>query len=1778
MAGEPGGNPEAILIDLGLDVTALQTGLAQVKGAMKGVATVISEHMIGLSTVVANSMAQMNASILNMANVSGKAMADGLNVDKPKKKLRSLLNELKQFERLAKVEGISAADIIKTEGFTKFLAEAMISGVKLGASGIKTLSGIFNPLKDDLILALQSAAQTATPVLKRKLEVLAHSLKGFQVDKKYVKPADLTNLQNLKNIADGLNEADRERVSILKEQKRAQQELARQERRASANQIRANKESARLLKQATTEETKNRKESARLLKQEEADEFKFFKLEEQKAVLIRQQLELRRKQISLDTRSPSSLGGTVPSGTEQGAALAIQKRIGGLSTRSELEGERQSIASATRIFNVRKDLLAQHSKNITIATNKEMADILAANQMIDSSIRYGNQRQLAGVQAMVAEQTRATKERVEADTAEASRIASNNRLRQAAIKAIVADYKNRLNLIIATVDAEEILASRTKSAAAQSRAAWITVVNAQQRSANVLEAIWWRVGQLSGQMRMFSVISLGALTGLVAASTNLAEQMHELSEQTGMSLVESQRFIGVLRHFGASSEEAQRSIRKLAMEVETAKEKAGPSRDRFIQLGITLEELQATGGNMLNVFHLVGDGLMKVGDASKRTALAGDLMGRSSSASITTLLAGSKKYKEVSEDIAVVTAEQGEAVVKLGRYIENLKTRFLALAADLTIAMLPTIQLVSGAFEKFAKFLQALPDSVKNTIGVFTLISGLILGIGSIALPTTIAIMTVVKAVGTVVAAVKAAALASTLATATAGVAMVATSTTTTNAISTNAARAGLAVAAAATGSSMAFNAMMLGTGTVAVKQMGFWASLGVMISDVATGLKKFVPILTTVSGTTATLAGVMSGIKSTASFLWGIITKIFGTLLKIGRFFVASLLIATFAAAAVGLKVYADQVEDTRKKEEDLAEAQEDLYRGFLRNKDMIGKINMELAAMGKTAKDVTDLILGLHEERRRIRALPASAENLDLLDKIDREVRGLRTIRSGLSEAVVNKKTSDEVNKIIGDQIKTLELRAKRGEEISEDEIEAAHKAALSAISESEYAKEEQIRIERELALKIETLRSMTQGSSRARMLADLAEARTAFSERVKMGKIANVEEIKEFAKTQRDMIASRNSGIVAQQLALANFNSWVVAQTRLVNKQQLDAELKFNKERLILDLATGRVRPGQQIEAYKHTQEVLIRNQNITDIQKLAAVAHLNNEIATITERANRGLIQGNLDTAKRLVEIRKQAMEDIKVKKDTDVEVARSKTLLAIAEQEAILATDLEAKKLSFGEAERKLFELKQQKNAAEMSFIKQTAEAEAQKYVDLTKLEIINVAEFTKRSAASAESYARINRDSRSTLESRRQAYDAMIADNTELLESKRRLSQYTIEADKAEVESKVKASAMRIQMDKEVLEQRRNSLNAFNREMLSFSKFDRALNQDVIDKATESAEIQIEQFGMIGKAAMEKAEVIQDVAKKEEAVHRVMTQTLKAEADLRQDILRTMRDAYQAEFGQIFDFMKEMGELSSETLGTLRDAIEQDIVALLQQKGAAAITDKEFQGLLATYKKVQGELSGGGKGEAKGDALEFGRITDDKGNVIRAGGFMGGIEQPAAEKSAGLLDRLKGKFDLSKIQTEMENTVKEFTGVNGLVMSSDRLKLTFERMREIMDRLNMSLERAVSGIRGLDGTPAQQREGSRLHGATEQPNIRMVRGQFDNLNDAANKLSHAASAMLENPRVRIDTRINVGGKDGGVAGPNLSAKAMEIHRALVLDGMALNIGRSLDLLPFRPLG
>ncbi len=140
-----------------------------------------------------------------------------------------------------------------------------------------------------------------------------------------------------------------------------------------------------------------------------------------------------------------------------------------------------------------------------------------------------------------------------------------------------------------------------------------------------------------------------ALGGLTMSAGIAADNINTLSKVTGISTEELQRFQYASSLIDVSQETLTGSLKKLTMNMQSAKDETGNAYEAFKTLGIQFKDSAGNLRNNKEVFYEVIDALGRISNETERDAYAMNIFGRSAQELNPLILAGSDALEDLGD-------------------------------------------------------------------------------------------------------------------------------------------------------------------------------------------------------------------------------------------------------------------------------------------------------------------------------------------------------------------------------------------------------------------------------------------------------------------------------------------------------------------------------------------------------------------------------------------------------------------------------------------------------------------------------------------------------------------------------------------------------------------------------------------------------------------------------------------------------------------------------------------------------------------------------------------------------------------------------------------------------------------------------------------------------------------------------------------------------------------------------------------------------------------------
>ena len=243
-----------------------------------------------------------------------------------------------------------------------------------------------------------------------------------------------------------------------------------------------------------------------------------------------------------------------------------------------------------------------------------------------------------------------------------------------------------------------------------------------------------RVGPLSGALGALApVATVGGLAALVGKTIEAGDKFRDLSQRTGVSVESLARFNKAAATSGTDIDSVAKSLNKLNRGmVDAATTGKGPASDALRSLGISATDASGKLKNADQVMLEIADAFSKMQDGPRKSALAFDLLGKSGDQMIPMLNEGGKAIESLSVKMTGAFAEKAD------QYSDKLAVlggKVGGLAAELTVALLPALELFVDAITGLVDLIGKLPEPFRVIIG---LVAGLGIALTGLAVPLSL--------------------------------------------------------------------------------------------------------------------------------------------------------------------------------------------------------------------------------------------------------------------------------------------------------------------------------------------------------------------------------------------------------------------------------------------------------------------------------------------------------------------------------------------------------------------------------------------------------------------------------------------------------------------------------------------------------------------------------------------------------------------------------------------------------------------------------------------------------------------------------------------------------------------------------------------------------------------------------------------------------------------------------------------------------------------------------
>jgi len=203
------------------------------------------------------------------------------------------------------------------------------------------------------------------------------------------------------------------------------------------------------------------------------------------------------------------------------------------------------------------------------------------------------------------------------------------------------------------------------------------------------------IGNVGSSMtKLFTapIAAAGAsLFGLAKSTANAGDQIQKMAQRTGMSTESLSEYKHAAELSGTSIESLEKAVKRMQSTVYDAEQGLASSSRAIEELGLSVNDL--AGLNPEQQFEKITMALAEVEDASKKSALAQDLFGKSGTDLLPMLNSGAEGLKQMREEAhelgIVFDQEAADASAQFNDDLDRLKKSFTGIFQELGKKLIP---------------------------------------------------------------------------------------------------------------------------------------------------------------------------------------------------------------------------------------------------------------------------------------------------------------------------------------------------------------------------------------------------------------------------------------------------------------------------------------------------------------------------------------------------------------------------------------------------------------------------------------------------------------------------------------------------------------------------------------------------------------------------------------------------------------------------------------------------------------------------------------------------------------------------------------------------------------------------------------------------------------------------------------------------------------------------------------------------------------------------------
>jgi len=282
-----------------------------------------------------------------------------------------------------------------------------------------------------------------------------------------------------------------------------------------------------------------------------------------------------------------------------------------------------------------------------------------------------------------------------------------------------AEYRKLQREIIATQGSLDKLTKEAKECNPQ----LVKLQEGLKKAGEIAENVTQKLANLTiSGIKAMATASVGAVTAignLAIKAGALADDLNTLASTTGLSTKQLQEFSYASDLIDVSTETLAGSLKKLTMQMNTAKSGTGASAEAFKKLGVNVTDAQGNLRNNNDVFNDTIRALGKVANETERDTLAMQIFGKSATELNPLIEGGIDTLAEMGKqanDLGLILSQEAlDGANAFNDQIDILKANgrqtFQVIGSEIASQLTPAMTSLNGEVEKVIK---SITTAIKN--------------------------------------------------------------------------------------------------------------------------------------------------------------------------------------------------------------------------------------------------------------------------------------------------------------------------------------------------------------------------------------------------------------------------------------------------------------------------------------------------------------------------------------------------------------------------------------------------------------------------------------------------------------------------------------------------------------------------------------------------------------------------------------------------------------------------------------------------------------------------------------------------------------------------------------------------------------------------------------------------------------------------------------------------------------------------------------------------------